>query len=95
MFMMPMFRIMMIGSVVKSLMEKSNLSKQKVGFTTDFSTASTIVLLPAYFLYWIHDLTCGGSFKGISSIYRLIKFFCTVFNLASVCHTESTPPTMI
>ncbi|WP_191560616.1 Na+/H+ antiporter NhaC family protein [Metabacillus idriensis] len=46
-FMMPMFRIMMIGPVVKSLMEKSNLSKQKVGFTMDVSTASTIVLLPA------------------------------------------------
>ncbi|MFY0757271.1 Na+/H+ antiporter NhaC family protein [Metabacillus dongyingensis] len=46
-FMMPMFRIMMIGPVIKSLMEKSELSKQKVGFTMDVSTASTIVLLPA------------------------------------------------
>jgi Na+/H+ antiporter NhaC len=46
-FMMPMFRIMMIGPVIKSLMEKTELSKQKVGFTMDVSTASTIVLLPA------------------------------------------------
>ncbi|MGP1909092.1 Na+/H+ antiporter NhaC family protein [Metabacillus sp. JX24] len=46
-FMMPMFRIMMIGPVIKSLMEKSELSRQKVGFTMDVSTASTIVLLPA------------------------------------------------
>ncbi|WP_170008509.1 Na+/H+ antiporter NhaC family protein [Bacillus fonticola] len=45
-FMMPMFRIMMIGPVIKSLMEKMNMSKQKVGFTMDVSTASVIVLLP-------------------------------------------------
>lgn len=34
-FMMPMFRIMMIGPVIKSIMEKMKLSKQKVGFTMD------------------------------------------------------------
>lgn len=45
-FMMPMFRIMMIGPVIKSIMEKMKLSKQKVGFTMDVSTASVIVLLP-------------------------------------------------
>jgi Na+/H+ antiporter NhaC len=45
-FMMPMFRIMMIGPVVKSLMEKMKISKEKVGFTMDVSTASVIVLLP-------------------------------------------------
>ncbi|WP_430789896.1 Na+/H+ antiporter NhaC family protein [Virgibacillus flavescens] len=45
-FMMPMFRIMMIGPVVKSIMEKMKLSKQKVGFTMDVSTVSVIVLLP-------------------------------------------------
>ncbi|MBM7586443.1 Na+/H+ antiporter NhaC [Bacillus pakistanensis] len=45
-FMMPMFRIMMIGPVVKSLMEKVKISKEKVGFTMDVSTASVIVLLP-------------------------------------------------
>lgn len=45
-FMMPMFRIMMIGPVIKSIMEKMKLSKQKVGLTMDVSTESVIVLLP-------------------------------------------------
>ena len=45
-FMMPMFRIMMIGPVVKSLAKKMNVSKQKVGLTMDISTESVIVLLP-------------------------------------------------
>ncbi|WP_338786042.1 Na+/H+ antiporter NhaC family protein [Metabacillus sp. FJAT-53654] len=45
-FMMPMFRIMMIGPVVKSLIKKMNLSKQKVGLIMDISTESVIVLLP-------------------------------------------------
>jgi Na+/H+ antiporter NhaC len=45
-FMMPMFRIMMIGPIVKSLIKKMNLSKQKVGLIMDISTESIIVLLP-------------------------------------------------
>ncbi|MGG5253659.1 Na+/H+ antiporter NhaC family protein [Neobacillus sp. SM06] len=45
-FMMPMFRIMMIGPVVKSLIKKINVPKQKVGLTMDISTESVIVLLP-------------------------------------------------
>ncbi|HLR63238.1 MAG TPA: Na+/H+ antiporter NhaC family protein [Lentibacillus sp.] len=45
-FMMPMFRIMMIGPVVKSLMKDMSISKRKVGFTMDVSTSSVIVLLP-------------------------------------------------
>ncbi|MGG3466313.1 Na+/H+ antiporter NhaC family protein [Neobacillus pocheonensis] len=45
-FMMPMFRIMMIGPVVKSLAKKINIPKQKVGLTMDISTESVIVLLP-------------------------------------------------
>src|SRR5699024_8103995 len=45
-FMMPMFRIMMIGPVVKSLMKDMSISKRKVGFTLDVSTSSVIVLLP-------------------------------------------------
>lgn len=45
-FMMPMFRIMMIGPVIKSIMEKMKLSKQKIGLTMDVSTESVIVLLP-------------------------------------------------
>ncbi|SFA96103.1 Na+/H+ antiporter NhaC [Lentibacillus halodurans] len=45
-FMMPMFRTMMIGPVVKSLMKDMHISKRKVGFTLDVSTSSVIVLLP-------------------------------------------------
>ncbi|RYG72548.1 sodium:proton antiporter [Lentibacillus lipolyticus] len=45
-FMMPMFRTMMIGPVVKSLMKDMRISKRKVGFTLDVSTSSVIVLLP-------------------------------------------------
>jgi Na+/H+ antiporter NhaC len=45
-FMMPMFRIMMIGPVVKSLAKKMNVSNKKVGLTMDISTESVIVLLP-------------------------------------------------
>ncbi|MBD1381073.1 Na+/H+ antiporter NhaC family protein [Metabacillus arenae] len=61
-FMMPMFRIMMIGPVIKSLMEKMNLSKQKVGFTMDVSTASVIVLLPVAtaFVGFMVSLVEGG-----------------------------------
>ncbi|MCM3727800.1 sodium:proton antiporter [Neobacillus cucumis] len=45
-FMMPMFRIMMIGPVVKSLIKKMNVPKQRVGLMMDISTESVIVLLP-------------------------------------------------
>jgi len=45
-FMMPMFRIMMIGPVVKSLIKKINVPKQRVGLMMDISTESVIVLLP-------------------------------------------------
>ncbi|WP_077329511.1 Na+/H+ antiporter NhaC family protein [Virgibacillus siamensis] len=61
-FMMPMFRIMMIGPVIKSLMEKMKLSKQKVGFTMDVSTGSVIVLLPVAtaFVGFMVSLIAGG-----------------------------------
>jgi Na+/H+ antiporter NhaC len=45
-FMMPMFRIMMIGPIVKSLIKKINVPKQRVGLMMDISTESVIVLLP-------------------------------------------------
>lgn len=44
--MMPMFRIMMIGPVIKSLIKKINAPKQRVGMMMDISTESVIVLLP-------------------------------------------------
>lgn len=45
-FMMPMFRIMLIGPVVKSIIQKIKVPKEKVGLMLDISTESVIVLLP-------------------------------------------------
>ncbi len=61
-FMMPMFRIMMIGPIIKSLIKKMNLSKQKVGMTLDISTESIIVLLPVAtaFVGFMVSLVEGG-----------------------------------
>src|SRR5690554_6147100 len=61
-FMMPMFRIMMIGPVVKSPMDKMKLPKQKIGFMMDVSTASVIVLLPVAtaFVGFMVSLVEGG-----------------------------------
>lgn len=61
-FMMPMFRIMMIGPVVKFLIKKMNLSKWKVGLTLDISTESVIVLLPVAtaFVGFMVSLVEGG-----------------------------------
>ncbi|TCN26068.1 Na+/H+ antiporter NhaC family protein [Mesobacillus foraminis] len=61
-FMMPMFRIMMIGPVVKTLIKKLQLPKQKVGLTMDISTESVIVLLPVAtaFVGFMVSLVEGG-----------------------------------
>ena len=61
-FMMPMFRIMMIGPIVKSLIKKMNLPKQKVGMMMDISTESVIVLLPVAtaFVGFMVSLVEGG-----------------------------------
>ncbi len=61
-FMMPMFRIMMIGPIVKTLIKKMNLSKEKVGMTMDISTESVIVLLPVAtaFVGFMVSLVEGG-----------------------------------
>jgi len=60
--MMPMFRIMMIGPIIKTLIKKMNLSKQKVGMTMDISTESVIVLLPVAtaFVGFMVSLVEGG-----------------------------------
>ncbi len=65
-FMMPMFRIMMIGPIIKQLIKKMNLSKQKVGMTLDISTESVIVLLPVAtaFVGFMVSLVEGG-IKGL------------------------------
>lgn len=61
-FMMPMFRIMMIGPIIKTLIKKMKLSKQKVGMTMDISTESVIVLLPVAtaFVGFMVSLVEGG-----------------------------------
>ncbi|MCQ6274818.1 sodium:proton antiporter [Bacillus sp. V3B] len=61
-FMMPMFRIMMIGPIVKSLIKKMNLPTQKVGLMMDISTESVIVLLPVAtaFVGFMVSLVEGG-----------------------------------
>ena len=70
-FMMPMFRIMMIGPVVKSLAKKMNVSKRKVGLTMDISTESVIVLLPVAtafvgFMVSLVEGSIGGLGLGMS-----------------------------
>lgn len=61
-FMMPMFRIMMIGPIIKSLIKKMNVPKQKVGMMMDISTESVIVLLPVAtaFVGFMVSLVAGG-----------------------------------
>jgi Na+/H+ antiporter NhaC len=84
-FMMPMFRIMMIGPVVKSLAKKMNVSKQKVGLTMDISTESVIVLLPVATAFVgfmvslvegsIRDLNFGMSPYEVFLLSILFNFF--------------------
>jgi Na+/H+ antiporter NhaC len=61
-FMMPMFRIMMIGPIIKSLIKKMNAPKQKIGMMMDISTESVIVLLPVAtaFVGFMVSLVAGG-----------------------------------
>nr|WP_263326439.1 Na+/H+ antiporter NhaC family protein [Neobacillus sp. Marseille-Q6967] len=75
-FMMPMFRIMMIGPVVKSLAKKMNLPKQKVGLTMDISTESVIVLLPVAtaFVGFMVSLVEGGT-RGLNLAMSAYEIF--------------------
>jgi Na+/H+ antiporter NhaC len=87
-FMMPMFRIMMIGPVVKSLAKKMNVSKQKVGLTMDISTESVIVLLPVATAFVgfmvslvegsIRDLDFGMSPYEVFLLSILFNFFAII-----------------
>lgn len=96
-FMMPMFRIMMIGPIIKQLIKKMNLSKQKVGFTLDISTESVIVLLPVAtaFVGFMVSLVEGG-IKGLHlgmSAYEvfllsiLFNFYAIVMLLIGIIQT--------
>ena len=100
-FMMPMFRIMMIGPVVKSLIKKMNVPKQRVGLTMDISTESVIVLLPVAtaFVGFMVSLVEGSTRKvhlGISPYHVfllsiLFNFFAIVMLVIGVIQTFWNP----
>lgn len=100
-FMMPMFRIMMIGPVVKSLANRLNIAKQKVGLTMDISTESIIVLLPVAtaFVGFMVSLVEGG-IRGLNlgmSPYEvfllsiLFNFFAVVTLVIGIIQTFWNP----
>lgn len=104
-FMMPMFRIMMIGPIIKSLIKKFDLPKQKVGMTLDISTESIIVLLPVAtaFVGFMVSLVEGG-IRGLQlemSPYEifllsiLFNFFAIVMLVIGIVQTLWNPPSSI
>lgn len=100
-FMMPMFRIMMVGPVIKSLIKKMNLSKQKVGLTLDISTESIIVLLPVAtaFVGFMVSLVEGGinelnldiSAYNVFLLSILFNFFAIVMLIIGIIQTLMNP----
>lgn len=100
-FMMPMFRIMMIGPVVESLIKKVKVPKQKVGLTMDISTESVIVLLPVAtaFVGFMVSLVEGSIIKlhlGMSAYHVfllsiLYNFFAIVMLLIGIIRTFLPP----
>ena len=96
-FMMPMFRIMMIGPIVKSLIKKMKLSKQKVGMTMDISTESVIVLLPVatafvgFMLSLVEsgmgDLQLGMSPYQVFLLSILFNFYAIVMLIIGILQT--------
>lgn len=100
-FMMPMFRIMMIGPVVKSLIKKMDLPKQRVGLTMDVSTESVIVLLPVATAFVgfmvslvegsIHKLHLGMSAYHVFLLSILFNFFAIVMLLIGIVQTFWNP----
>lgn len=100
-FMMPMFRIMMIGPVVKSLIKKMNLPKQRIGMTMDISTESVIVLLPVATAFVgfmvslvegsIHKLHLGMSAYHVFLLSILFNFFAIVMLVIGIVQTFWIP----
>ncbi|WP_449540234.1 Na+/H+ antiporter NhaC family protein [Ferdinandcohnia sp. Marseille-Q9671] len=96
-FMMPMFRIMMIGPIIKTLIKKMNLSKQKVGMTLDISTESVIVLLPVATAFvgfmvslvegGIRELDLGMSPYQVFLLSILFNFYAIVMLLIGIIQT--------
>ena len=95
-FMMPMFRIMMIGPIIKSLIKKMNLPKQKVGMMMDISTESVIVLLPVAtaFVGFMVSLVEGGisgiKFRYVRLSSILIKHYVQLLCDCDVIHRSPT-----
>lgn len=100
-FMMPMFRIMMIGPVVKSLIKKVNVPKQRVGLTMDISTESVIVLLPVAtafvgFMVSLVDVSIRKLHLDISAFHVfllsiLFDFFAIVMLVIGIVQSFWTP----
>lgn len=100
-FMMPMFRIMMIGPIIKSLIKKMNLSKQKVGLTLDISTESVIVLLPVATAFvgfmvslvegGISGLNLGMSAYEVFLLSILFNFYAIIMLLIGIIQTFWNP----
>lgn len=100
-FMMPMFRIMMIGPIIKSLIKKMNLSKEKVGMTLDISTESIIVLLPVATAFvgfmvslvegGISGLNLGMSPYEVFLLSILFNFYAIIMLLIGIIQTFWTP----
>ena len=96
-FMMPMFRIMLIGPIIKTLIKKMNLSKQKVGMILDISTESVIVLLPVAtafvgFMVSLVEAGISGLDVGMSSyqiflLSILFNFFAIVMLVIGIYKT--------
>lgn len=102
-FMMPMFRIMLIGPVVKSLAKKLNVSKKKVGLTMDISTESVIVLLPVATAFVgfmvslvegsIRELNFGMSPYEVFLLSILFNFFAIITLIIGIIQTIWNPGT--
>lgn len=100
-FMMPMFRIMMIGPIIKSMIKKMNLSKQKVGMTLDISTETVIVLLPVATAFvgfmvslvegGISGLNLGMSPYEVFLLSILFNFYAIVMLLIGMAQTFWSP----
>ncbi|MBM4763505.1 Na+/H+ antiporter NhaC family protein [Bacillus sp. B15-48] len=96
-FMMPMFRIMMIGPVIKSLVNKMKLSKAKVGLMLDISTESIIVLLPVATAFvgfmvslveaGVQDLNLNMGSYEIFLLSILFNFFAIVMLVIGIAKT--------
>ncbi len=91
----------MIGPVVKSLIKKINVPKQRVGLTMDISTESVIVLLPVAtaFVGFMVSLVDGSIRKlhlnmsayHVFLLSILFNFFAIVMLVIGIIQTFWTP----